>query len=582
MIQSVFRSLFSFFQLIWMESLLLLLFLFTVNNYIGDVESKVNADVIGYYDYLPSAFIRHDLVRKDIPYQEDSALYKHVNDKSIYVSYRDKIINKYPVGTALLQSPFFAFTYFKDGSPKMNGYSTDFKDSIYVATLTYLFFSLYFFKRLLLALSIRKWIIFVMQFLLVFATGVLHYAYTDAGFSHIYSLFAITAFLYFSYLFFQDLNWRDFLWMCVFFGLVVLIRQINVILIFSLPFIAGSWFHFREGIRHILKKYFQFLTLGFTLFFLIISIQFVFWYLQTGSFFVYSYQGEGFNFSQPELVNILFSYKKGLFIYTPILILTLLGVIYYGWKKHFYLLFTWLFFFGILTYILASWHSWFYGCSYGLRAYVEFYGLFFIPFAYFLNEMNWKVRISIVSLSLVFVPVNVIQVYQYKSYILHWIDMDKASYWKVFLKTSDAYRGLLWREKQLQRPSKSLVTIPLKDISLTKNQSNLWLISSLDSVLPNQKMNAISLDFESDFDSESESMLIFSLEDTISKKVYYYNQFYVIHGHQKGLNQWHLGKMVFESIEYQNSSSTCLKVAAYSQNKPLQLKNGVLTFWKTE
>jgi hypothetical protein len=101
-------------------------------------------------------------------------------------------------------------------------------------------------------------------------------------------------------------------------------------------------------------------------------------------------------------------------------------------------------------------------------------------------------------------------------------------------------------------------------------------------VLPNQKMNAISLDFESDFDSESESMLIFSLEDTISKKVYYYNQFYVIHGHQKGLNQWHLGKMVFESIEYQNSPSTCLKVAVYSQNKPLQLKNGVLTFWKTE
>ena len=31
------------------------------------------------------------------------------------------------------------------------------------------------------------------------------------------------------------------------------------------------------------------------------------------------------------------------------------------------------------------------------------------------------------------IPISVIQTYQYKEYILHWIDMDKEKFWKVFL-----------------------------------------------------------------------------------------------------------------------------------------------------
>ena len=37
-------------------------FIFSINNYIGNVEKTINADGIGYYDYLTSIFIYNDFI----------------------------------------------------------------------------------------------------------------------------------------------------------------------------------------------------------------------------------------------------------------------------------------------------------------------------------------------------------------------------------------------------------------------------------------------------------------------------------------------------------------------------------------
>ncbi|MFA4863681.1 MAG: hypothetical protein WC605_07915, partial [Bacteroidales bacterium] len=57
------------------EILIIFIFIFLINNYIGNVDKTIKADGVGYYDYLPSLFIHHDLIRKDIPVQKDSILY---------------------------------------------------------------------------------------------------------------------------------------------------------------------------------------------------------------------------------------------------------------------------------------------------------------------------------------------------------------------------------------------------------------------------------------------------------------------------------------------------------------------------
>ena len=98
-----------------------------------------------------------------------------------------------------------------------------------------------------------------------------------------------------------------------------------------------------------------------------------------------------------------------------------------------------------LTYVLASWHSWYYGMSFGLRAYIDYYPFFFIPLAFTLNAVSRLGKVAIVSLSLITLPINIIQTYQYKNFILHWVDMNRDSYWDLFLKTDSKYRGLLWK-----------------------------------------------------------------------------------------------------------------------------------------
>jgi len=47
------------------ELLIIFLFIFLINNYFGNADETIKADGVGYYDYLPSLFIHHDLVRKD-------------------------------------------------------------------------------------------------------------------------------------------------------------------------------------------------------------------------------------------------------------------------------------------------------------------------------------------------------------------------------------------------------------------------------------------------------------------------------------------------------------------------------------
>lgn len=181
------------------EILIIFIFIFLINNYIGNVDKTIKADGVGYYDYLPSLFIHHDLIRKDIPVQKDSILYDRIKSLKLYVDFGDFKVNKYACGTAVLQLPFFTYTYLTADLEGNNndGYQKPFQKAVFYATVFYLFLSIFFLKKLLELFDIKRNTIILSQLLLVLATAVTHYTNYDAGFSHVYSLFAITAFFYF-------------------------------------------------------------------------------------------------------------------------------------------------------------------------------------------------------------------------------------------------------------------------------------------------------------------------------------------------------------------------------------------------
>src|SRR5690606_18227397 len=180
----------------------------------------------------------------------------------------------------------------------------------------------------------------------------------------------------------------------------------------------------------------------------------IFYYLQVGKPWVYAYSDAKLILSEPHFIKVLFSYRKGLFVYTPITFIAILGL-FFLIKKNKFQAITWLLAFVVFTYILSSWSWWWYGGSFGMRPFIELFPLFTILLAILVQAFK-KIYFKgvLILLLLLLCRVNFIQAYQYRHYILHWEIMNKEAYWKVFLKTDSKYRGALWTETDYNKPFK--------------------------------------------------------------------------------------------------------------------------------
>lgn len=422
---------------ILIDALLIVLIGFAAQ-YFQPEANHITSDGCGYYDYLPSAFIHDDLSRNsdEVP--------NRIQSIQGYTNYNNGLVNKYHCGTAVLLSPFFLIIKFLFYEPGMTGYEQPFQYAALSAALFYTWLTLIFLRRLLALYNIRPAIIMLTQVALVFGTNVLYYSAVESAFSHVYSLFAVTAFLYFTKRCLAGYKRKHLIWSTVLLALIIIIRPINVLVILFLPFMSDSWQLLLVRMQDVFRDKIG-LAISFVAFTAVVAIQIIAWYLQTGNIVVYSYGDERFYFSDPHFWGILFSFRKGLFIYTPVLLLAIVGLIHFIRNKNWYSLAAFILPFAIITYVLSSWWDWVYGHSYGMRAFTEFFPLFFILIAIGANQKSWLSKVPWVAV-LLFIPLNLIQTWQYKHYILHWYTMDFHKYAKVFLKTSDPYKGILWKE----------------------------------------------------------------------------------------------------------------------------------------
>ena len=207
-------------------------------------------------------------------------------------------------------------------------------------------------------------------------------------------------------------------------------------IVLILPFAADDLASFKKGSATLFRDRICLMS-GVCLFFAVVSIQLIVYKISTGSFFIYSYGEEGFDLFSTHFVDILFSYKKGLFVYTPLLFLSLFGG-YSLWRSSRYKFFSWFGFFFIMTYVLSSWWMWYYGGSFSSRVYVEYIPLFMILLAISVDSIRSKILgRSYVLLIALLIIICQIQTYQYRYYHIHWSDMTKAKYWSVFLRIDE-------------------------------------------------------------------------------------------------------------------------------------------------
>ena len=398
-------------------------------------ERIIKSDGSGYYAYLPAVFIYHDL---NFGFFDEVKNSKNLSPNLAYdyrSNHNGRKINKYYVGTAVAQLPFFAMGHLTNyffGHP-LDGYSVYYLIFIQIATIFYLFVSCYFLRLLLRLYKMKEATISIVLLAMVFGTNVFHYVVNEPSMSHIYSFAFITAFLFFAKKYFETFRANHLIILSVLFGIIILIRPINALTILILPFLAEDMSRFKKGV-YLYFHNFKTLIISLIIFTGIVSIQFIIYKIQTGNFFIYSYKTEGFNFFNPQIINILFSYRKGLFIYTPILFVSLFGG-YFLFKKspfQFYYLFGFLF---ALTYIFSSWHQWYYGGSFSSRVFIEYFALFAILLGFALENIKKKIlRKVFVTLIVLLALVCQIQTYQYRKARIHWYEMNKEKYWDEFLR----------------------------------------------------------------------------------------------------------------------------------------------------
>ena len=403
----------------------------------------VASDGKGYYGYLPAVFVYKDPAFNFIKQYEAN----YYGPES-YFDFRNntdegKIVNKYFSGLAILWAPFFLMAHllaFLLHLPA-DGYSLVYQLSVPVAMGFYLYLGLKALFKLLLSFNVAVLPAFLTICFTLLATNLLYYVVLECSMTHAYSFSLICIF---AYCLFQICNGKHPKWILfgiVTLGLIVAIRPVNLMVIGLLPVMAGSKERLILFFRRTFANY-KYLLSGILLATVPFIIQMSLWHWQTGHWIVYAYKDENFIWNRPAIYQVLFSYRKGWFLYTPFALIGVLGLVYWL-KKDAFRGISALIQLILILYVVSCWWSWGYGMGFGHRAMIDFLILPALGFHTLICADKILRRLAI-TLSIVCLTINVIQTYQYKRYILLWDGMNKDAYWKVFLKTSTKYHGILW------------------------------------------------------------------------------------------------------------------------------------------
>lgn len=403
------------------------------------------SDVKSYYSYLPAIFIYHDPTFQyvdELPAETQSKIYYHEVEGGIRFA-------KNMMGTSVMLSPFFFLAHFHSGilGLPQDGYSRIYEIYLAFAAIFYCVLGLLFLRKVLLRYY-NEAVTALVILVIAFSTNLYYYTTGETLMSHAFS-FSLACFMLYALVKWKDQpSFKMAAAIGISGGMIMLIRPTG------LPVFILPLFLFIEKILEYnkqdksLKPLIQQGILTLTVAFLVLIPQLIFWKLGTGSFIVDSYINERFVFEAPYILEGLFSFRKGWFIYTPIMAFAIGGFWFFQRNDKtlnrailVYLL--------VNIYIIFSWWCWWYGGSFGMRAMIDTYAFLSLPMAAIFNyllKQKRLIRIGFISVIIMFTALNQFQTYQFRHlYILHSAGMTKEAYKTIFLKTEvpENYEELL-------------------------------------------------------------------------------------------------------------------------------------------
>ena len=168
---------------------------------------------------------------------------------------------------------------------------------------------------------------------------------------------------------------------------------------------------------------------------LVVLPQLLIYHAATGRLFVSSYGNLGFNWSSPRIWGVLFSVQKGVFFWSPLLLVAAAGYLLRHRSTRAFALGA-IVVFVANTYVIASWWDWQFGASYGHRGFVDALPLFAFGLAAFFEwsaaakPRQWAVSAAIVAA----VYLSIVQMLQYWNHVMPMSDTTWDHYRSVFLR----------------------------------------------------------------------------------------------------------------------------------------------------
>ncbi len=409
--------------------------------------TQLSFDSFGYYIYLPSFFIYDDF--SQLNYLKDILpKYKPTTDFSQAVEGpTGKYVNKYTMGQAVMFPPFFLLAHYvivPVTGFEPDGFSVPYQMSIAFGCLLYSIIALFILRKILLKLFNDNVASLVLLFVAI-GTNFLYYSTSDNTLPHNQLFFVFTLILFYTTSYYEKPGYIKAVIVGLLVGLAGLIRPTELI-ISLVPVFWGISDLKDLSLR--LKQHSKGIMIMAISSIMIISLQLIYWKVQSGRFVFYGYGNEQLNLWKPHLAELLFSFRKGWFIYTPMMALAIAGFIPL-FKEH-RRFFIPLFIYIILNiWIVSAWDCWWYGGCFGQRSMVQSYALLSIPLsALFFSVMqnrNALIKYSILTFAGIVVFLNLFQIWQYKKGFIHYENMTLESYMAVFGKTKlpENYNALL-------------------------------------------------------------------------------------------------------------------------------------------
>lgn len=360
-------------------------------------------DTVAYYSWLRSVAIEGSLDVGD-----EFAHYGYGSERGRTVS--GYTTNEWPVGSAVLWSPFFlaahglSLTLQQLGLPiSPDGYAP-----IYIWA-TSLASALYGFIAVLLTYRVNRTLWTPTTSALATATvwlstPLVFYMYSHPMMSHANDAFAYALYLFVWHKTRSRKTWHSAALRGATAGLCALVRQVNAILVVpAMMEFLGEGLRAWQGSRKpsaITPTLLQIVAFS-TAWWLCYSPQVVTWRIVFGQWIMpnpYRETGRGFNWLHPHLLEILFSTNRGLFVWTPVTLPAVLGWIplrrrdrrLAGLLAANFLLEFWL---------ISSWHSWSGAVAFGQRFFTHMMPAFAVGLGTFLHNVQRRIPLRWLSLA---------------------------------------------------------------------------------------------------------------------------------------------------------------------------------------